>query len=646
MRRLVLAGVCMAALWQEAGIGQSRLSPAEAIPPVELEAFVDGVVQQVMAQEHIAGVAVSIVQDGALVLKKGYGFADVASGRRVDPDRTLFRIGSITKTFTWLAVREAVEAKQLDLEGVVNQFLPPELQLPVESFTEPIRLRHLMTHSAGFEDRMFGHLFETDPAEVRPLADYLRMERPRRVREPGRLHSYSNYGVGLVGAMLEHVRGHRWQDLIEADILGPLEMRNTTVREPYPPRDDLPEPMPAELERNLSKGYRWTRAVHQPQAFEYITHIGPAGVISSTAGDMARYMVMLLDDEVWANTGTIPDSGASRFAPPASAFPPSVGNWYGGFLQGRVPGGFASIGHDGGSLLFFSSMLLMPELRLGVFITTNTQGGARLSNVFPSRIVARFYAEPAGQPGERPASRVAPSASRYNGFYLQTRRPYGGLGAFVFRLLARRVRVDADGSVVMALSGLPGRFVPTDEPDVLENVERQTMQASRVRYEGDRVARIETPSMAYERVEALRQPPVLVFSAALVVLFSIGSLARLRMRRSTVQTRVIRMASPVRVITSLVWLTAAVMFGVFAAAALADESTLLYDWPPLPLVTFSALALVATVLTAVMVACLPPMWRETEWTRARKVVYTATTLVFASFGSLLGWWGALQPWNP
>jgi hypothetical protein len=172
------------------------------------------------------------------------------------------------------------------------------------------------------------------------------------------------------------------------------------------------------------------------------------------------------------------------------------------------------------------------------------------------------------------------------------------------------------------------------------------MQASRVRYEGDRVARIETPSMAYERVEALRQPPVLVFSAALVVLFSIGSLARLRMRRSTVQTRVIRMASPVRVITSLVWLTAAVMFGVFAAAALADESTLLYDWPPLPLVTFSALALVATVLTAVMVACLPPMWRETEWTRARKVVYTATTLVFASFGSLLGWWGALQPWNP
>jgi hypothetical protein len=137
-----------------------------------------------------------------------------------------------------------------------------------------------------------------------------------------------------------------------------------------------------------------------------------------------------------------------------------------------------------------------------------------------------------------------------------------------------------------------------------------------------------------------------MFSAALVVLLSIGSLARLRMRRNTVQTRVIRMASAVRVVAALVWLTAVVTFGVFAAAALADESILLYDWPPLLLVTFSALALVGTVLAAVMVACLPPVWREAEWTRARKVVYTVTTFVFASFGSLLGWWGALQPWNP
>jgi CubicO group peptidase (beta-lactamase class C family) len=138
-----------------------------------LESFVDGLVREPMTANNIAGATVSIVRDGRIVLKKGYGFADIATGRRVDPDATLFRIGSITKTFTWIAVMKALEAGRLTLDDPVNQHLPDELRIPDEGFTEPIRIRHLMTHSPGFEDRMFGHLFEIEATQVRPLATYL-----------------------------------------------------------------------------------------------------------------------------------------------------------------------------------------------------------------------------------------------------------------------------------------------------------------------------------------------------------------------------------------------------------------------------------------------------------------------------------------
>src|SRR5690606_8180558 len=87
-----------------------RLAPGEPIPPAELEAFIDGAVTTAMAEHRIVGVTVAAVQGGQIVLEKGYGFADLEARRRVDPAATLFRIGSITKTFTWIEIMRLVEA--------------------------------------------------------------------------------------------------------------------------------------------------------------------------------------------------------------------------------------------------------------------------------------------------------------------------------------------------------------------------------------------------------------------------------------------------------------------------------------------------------------------------------------------------------
>ena len=354
----IVAAICWLALAAQAWA--QRLVPGQSMPPAELEAFVDGVVRQAMDAAHIAGVTVGVVQGGATVLKKGYGFADLEQGRRVDPDRTLFRVGSITKTFTWISMMNAVAAGRLRLDDPINDHLPADLQLPDEGFTQPIRVRHLLTHSAGFEDLVLGHLFEREAAQVRPLRQYLREERPSRVREPGVLTTYSNDSVGLAGAILEQLHGRPWQEIAEAEIITPLGLTHTSTREPYPPRDGLVAPMPASLAPLLSKGYRWAGTGHRRRDFEFITFGAPAGVLSSTAGDMTIYMRMLLNEGTLDGVRIFGPEAAQAFRTPMTSFPAEVGNWDAGFWETRLPGGFRHFGHDGATLTFFSSMMLAP----------------------------------------------------------------------------------------------------------------------------------------------------------------------------------------------------------------------------------------------------------------------------------------------
>jgi CubicO group peptidase (beta-lactamase class C family) len=146
-----------------------RLAPGQPIPQAELEPFIDGFVTARVIANRIVGATVAVVQDGELRLAKGYGFADLETGRRVDPDETLFRIGSITKTFTYIAAMRLVEAGQLSLDDPVNDHLRAELRVPDDGFDEPIRIRDLMTHQPGFEDRALGVLFAREPADIRPL---------------------------------------------------------------------------------------------------------------------------------------------------------------------------------------------------------------------------------------------------------------------------------------------------------------------------------------------------------------------------------------------------------------------------------------------------------------------------------------------
>ena len=182
----------------------AQAQPVLPLQAAEVEAFMDGLIDAQLEAYHLPGATVAVVQDGALLLAKGYGYADLAARKPVVADQTLFRPGSISKLLIWTAVMQLVEAGQLDLDADVNTYVT-DFKIP-STYPEPITLAHLLTHTPGFEERGEG-LFLRAAAEKLPLADYLQRYMPARVRPPGTLTAYSNYGTTLAGYIIEQVTG-------------------------------------------------------------------------------------------------------------------------------------------------------------------------------------------------------------------------------------------------------------------------------------------------------------------------------------------------------------------------------------------------------------------------------------------------------
>ena len=634
-------------------------TPTAAPPPVssavapmsgpELEAFVDGVVRRAMSRDHIAGATISVVQNGQVVLKKGYGFANLEQRKPVDPDKTLFRIASISKTFTWIALMNEIESGHMRLDGPVNLYLPEPLQLKDQGKKTPVRLKDLLTHTGGFEDRALGQLFERDPNRVRSLADYLRQERPRRVREPGLLPSYSNYGAALAGAAVANVVGKPYEQLVSEEIILPAGMNHTTFREARPWRDGLPAPMSETLAADLSDGFSWTPMGWKTQPREFMGQVAPAASASSTAGDMARYMTLLLNGGAIDGKTIFSPKTALAFRTPMYRPAPEAAGWNAGFQDTPVPGDRRGYGHQGATLYFYSNLVIVPELGLGIFVSVNTDSGANLPATLPSTIVEHFYAPaPAAPP---PSALSYDQARNYEGDYLTTRRAYGGLEGFTNRIIGRAtVRATPEGRLTVTEGGVSTLFNGTDHPGVFKALDGALTLVFDTN--GDRPSRFYAARgfSTYERISFFRSASLLAWTVAAAVLACAATILGVlfRNRREDRQTPVQARASQMQTMQSVLWLISAACMGVFATKA-ADQTTVFFSWPSGWLLSGSACALVAAVLSIVTLGVLPMVWRGgrrvDSWSGARKVAFTFTALLFVFLAVLLGLWGYLLPWS-
>ena len=632
-------------------VAGARLQAGAAIPPAELEAFVDGLVREAMAAEHVAGAAVSVVQNGQVLLSKGYGFADLEPvARRVDPERTLFRIGSVSKTFTWIALMQQVEAGRIRLDQPVNAYLPEPLDVPQDGWKRPIRVRDLMTHTPGFADSALGHLFERDAAEVRSLGQYLREERPRRVREAGQLPTYSNYGVGLAGAAVSQVAGVPFPELVERRITAPLGMTRTTFREPYPAREGLPAPMDPALAADLSQGFRWSGAGFDERPFEFIQHIAPAGSASSTASDMARYMLAVLNGGTWQGATIYGPRTAAAFRTVLQRSAPGVSGWAHGFMEQPLPGGWRGFGHNGATLSFHSSMVTVPELGLGIFVTANTDTAAAFVGRAPALIVQRFYA-PAPRAPLPGSPDLKANAAAYEGSYFSTRRAYDGLERFVSLFPGVvSILVSDDGRLLMTAGEETRAWVPDGAPGRFRSVDGGEARLVFEMRDG-RAVRFYAPSggAAFDRLSWLEDPGLLALFAGLTLLACLlvllGSV--LRLARGARQSPAQRRSSWAETVTAVLWLVAFGAFFVWGAGT-ADEANIVYGWPGPVLLTAAWSGFAAAILSLGLLLLLFPAlrgdWRG-GWSVWRALRHTATVLILCVFSGLLLSWGALTPWS-
>ena len=340
----------------------------------KMEAFFDGffTAQLESTNYQFPGVVVVVTQDDEIVLARGYGYADKESKTPIKPDQTLFRPGSITKLFTWTGIMQLVEEGKLNLDTDINEYLE-EIQIET-NYEQPITLRHLMTHTAGFEARE-SELFVKSAEAMRPLKDYLKDNKPEQVYPPGEVPAYSNYGTALAGYIISKVSGQSYANYIEENVFDILAMDDSTME----------QPLPEEMRDSMASGYG---PGERKVDFELVQG-SPAGAMSSTAIDMGTFMIAHLNQgKFWRR---ILDSGTtSKMHSQHFTVEPKWPGWTYGFIEMEMNNRHL-IWHAGDTQAFHSSLVLDPEANLGIYLSYNGAGGGRARQKFLEAFYDRYF---------------------------------------------------------------------------------------------------------------------------------------------------------------------------------------------------------------------------------------------------------------
>ena len=418
------------------------------LTPEDVNAWLDGFMPYALAEADIAGAVVAVVRNGEVVTQRGYGYADMESRRPVDPQRTLFRPGSVSKLVTWTAVMQLVEQGRLDLDADVNSYLDFEIP-PYDG--QPVTLRQIMTHTAGFEEQvrsLIGH----DRDAIPPYDALLKRWVPERIFAPGTTPAYSNYATSLAGYIVERVSGEPFDDYVERHIFAPLRMTRSSFRQPLPPR----------LRPFMATGYQ--RASGEPVPFE-IVGPAPAGSMSSTGADMARFMLAHLNEGELDGQRILQPQTARMMHTTATTFIPPLDRMLLGFFETDINGRDV-IAHLGDTGAFHTSLHLFLDEETGLYASFNSGGeqgavnGVRIS-LFERFADRYFPGEP--ETGRVPAETAAQHAQAMAGNWVASRRADSTFLNLTQLLGQVTVSVGPDGQLVLpegfSLTGRPTDWV-------------------------------------------------------------------------------------------------------------------------------------------------------------------------------------------
>lgn len=395
---------------------------AHALTAANAQGWLDGWLPAGLKKSGATGAMVVIVDDGQVVLARGYGVADPATRRPVDPATTLFPVGRISQTLTWTAVLQLAGEGKLDLDADVNRYL--DFAIP-PCAGKPLTLRALMTHVAGFENAT-AHRVVAAPGDLIGNAAWTKRHVPACVRAPGTVPAYSDYDAALAGYIVQRVSGQPFAAYVEQHILAPLGMHDASFG----------QPLPRALQPQLAKADMAPSWVNP----------APAIGVAASGEAIARFMLAQLP----ADGGTAASMMQGRAAVPG--WPTSAPAYATMERGGRLVSG--ELGDLDG---FHSALMLLPRQGAGLFVVVAGRGGAALRDQALDGFVAHYF------PPRPEVRRPVLATARADGAALVGR--YASSRASVTNFLAMagwfsqvRITQDKDGNLVS--TGLPDRYSP------------------------------------------------------------------------------------------------------------------------------------------------------------------------------------------
>lgn len=588
----------------------------------DVNAWLDGKLPDALKNGDIPGAVVSVVKDGQVVTTRGYGWADTgASGGQpvaVDPQKSLFRLASISKIPTSISAMQLVEQGKVDLDADISAYLDFEIE---RRFDEPLTLRHLLTHSAGFEER-----WKVDPTT--DLEASVKSDPPVQVFAPGTTPAYSNYGMALTGYIVQRVSGQPFETYVREHVLEPAGMTSSTYE----------QPLPKDMAGSLGPGYTSTG---EEVPFELMGDF-PAGSLTVSAPDFAAFMnaqlsrsPKLLREETWEQMWS-PGLGEERLGNRAKAGEMGLG-YFDLSRHGR-----RVVGHGGDIVGWHSQFELYPEENTGIFISYNGDGNDSDSSNNLREDLAQGFAD-RYFPGETvKASGSKDSAERARqvaGSYVPSRVPWASFAAaWVPALFPATIEQTGDGG----LKDGKTQYVEV-EPWVWRQVDGRSAFAAQVE-DGKVVSLSQGPALTLIPMTPVQQMLAPVFGICLVLLLVVTvtwPIGALRRRRALARgrevgvpvswlTRVARGGGAVALASQVTWIVILVVFAAVQSSIVGYGSL---AWV-VPVVrgaqVLQALGVVAIIPAAADLVM--SLRRRTGWRRITMSTVLLATLV------ALAWW--------
>lgn len=582
---------------------------------------VNATVNAQLAKDKIPGAAVVVVAGGQTVFAQGYGVSDVATKTPVDPARTEFFTGSVAKVFTATAVAQLVQEGRLNPDADVNTYLK-DFKIPDVFPGHPVTVQNLMTHTGGFDADPFG-VAVSDPKDVPALGPYLADTKPARVRPPGMLAAYDNYGVALAGYLVQTVSGEPFARYMQEHVFAPLQMNASTFQQPHP----------VAIDANLAKGYRPDGAGWTAEHGQYGGWSPTGAGTVATATDMAEFMTAQLAKDPRLGTGVADLVQQQHF----TMDPRLPGMAY--LLEERPRDGQRILFKDGDVPGFHSDMALLPDRGIGIYVVYNGDGTDRIAQwdgkALIDQIVDAYF------PNSAPVPKAVkdPKLSGYAGTYRSDQVSRGDVTRVAGLVSSVTVAANPDGTITTnGLSQNPDvgdqRWIPLGNG---EFAEQDAGGQDRLVFDGHgHLASTTDPTNAYYRLAWYTSPrlhlPMFYSGAGILVAAFLGFPVLALVRRLRQRPPHARWARNARILAAVSGGLATLFVTGFLMTT--GDSDAFYERLILGSSTVTLLLVVNALLavcTVGLVAGSAAAWRLGWWRPVGRIAYTLTALGAVSF---------------